>query len=262
MIPQPQFFSGRRRHRPGNTLQFCLHGLNALKSGDVSFIQIGANDGVVDDPIRNFIVEYPSWSGLMFEPHPAYFSDLTHLYGERQNITLMNSGISDTNGTFELYHISETERHRFPAWVRGCASLNEERFVQTIKDGLKEGGGLDPKSDIASTTVELKRLDSVLEKLGKTKTDLIVIDVEGHERSVLSSFDLGELDPKLVVVENNGVDTEFEDEVVSKLSAAGMETFRLGDDLLSFHPEILRIPLEQTLMFLGNEPLTPSTLAR
>ena len=42
------------------------------KKDDFFFIQVGANDGVMCDPIRQFIVKH-SWGCILVEPVPDYF---------------------------------------------------------------------------------------------------------------------------------------------------------------------------------------------
>lgn len=51
-------------------LNFCLDAVNAGKAGSVRFVQVGANDGVMADPVRRFL-EYERWSGVMIEPLPV-----------------------------------------------------------------------------------------------------------------------------------------------------------------------------------------------
>ena len=51
------------------------------KKDDFFFIQVGANDGLMCDPIRQFIVKH-SWGGILVEPVPDYFELLKKNYLE------------------------------------------------------------------------------------------------------------------------------------------------------------------------------------
>ena len=44
----------------------------ARRGRRLSFVQIGANDGVTGDPIRRFILEF-GWSGVLVEPQLEIF---------------------------------------------------------------------------------------------------------------------------------------------------------------------------------------------
>ena len=50
--------------------------------------------------------------------------------------------------------------------------------------------------------VKCARLDTLLDKHGVTKIDLISIDVEGFEKEVWSSFDYKKYDPEVMIVEH------------------------------------------------------------
>jgi hypothetical protein len=49
--------------------------------------------------------------------------------------------------------------------------------------------------------VQVYRLETILDAVGLKNADLLVIDVEGYEESVLRSFDLKQLDPKMLICE-------------------------------------------------------------
>lgn len=42
---------------------------------NVKFIQIGANDGITDDPIRKYILNH-NWKGVLVEPNASVFESL------------------------------------------------------------------------------------------------------------------------------------------------------------------------------------------
>ena len=47
------------------------------KNKDMFIIQIGANDGKIDDPIYEFVTNYPpKMSGILIEPVKDYFEEL------------------------------------------------------------------------------------------------------------------------------------------------------------------------------------------
>src|SRR5687768_133577 len=49
----------------------------------VTFIQIGAYDGVEADPIRSLVLDSDSWQGILVEPQPDAFERLRQNYKGR-----------------------------------------------------------------------------------------------------------------------------------------------------------------------------------
>src|SRR5262245_48292496 len=65
------------------------------RRGQVTFIQIGANDGLRNDPIREFIVR-DAWTGVLVEPLPDVFDLLKKNYSGRAaaRLEFVNAAIS------------------------------------------------------------------------------------------------------------------------------------------------------------------------
>ena len=64
--------------------------------GKTSFIQIGANDGITNDPLRQYIAK-GDFLGIMVEPTRALFTQLSGLYANRPGIC-MYQGAFAANG--------------------------------------------------------------------------------------------------------------------------------------------------------------------
>jgi len=216
----------------------------------VTLVQVGANDGRMADPVFRHI-ERQNWGGILIEPHPVYFAELKERHAKRENLTLLNIGISDAPGHFELFHLNEAARDRYPRGARGCASLDRGRMVDALRRVNDPRGLPVLEEDVHATTVEMRRLDTVLTEFAVQNVDILVIDVEGHERQVLESFDIAALDLKFAMVECNGPDVDFEADVVQRLKQAQLNVVRLGDDLVGFREGTLKIPVEAALPLAG-----------
>ncbi|MGB0959505.1 MAG: FkbM family methyltransferase [Halocynthiibacter sp.] len=237
-----------------NTLKaFALQVLNETCEGAVSFAQVGANDGVMADPIYPYLREF-EWSGVMVEPHPAYFSDLSKLHAGRPNLQLVNCAVSDVAGEMELFYLSEAVREYYPDWARGCASLKRHRLIEVV-EGKRQQGQQDLDADIEKVGVPVRRLDDILEDHSISALDFLLIDVEGFEEQVLESVDLTSLNLRACMVECNGSDTKNEATIARILERAGLITFRFRDDLFGMHPERLNVPLSQVMKFMNQPPL-------
>lgn len=249
----PVIEMARPRKGRSQLLQFALNAMEGAADAGVCFVQVGANDGVLADPIQANIAN-GGWTGIMIEPHPVYFNDLSNRYAGNPAMQLVRCAISDVPGEMELYSVSEDQTAHYPPWARGCASLDRARLHAVI-DGHRDGNGPVAEGDIEATLVPVRRLDEVLASAGVTTCDVLLVDVEGFETQVLNSVDLNALSPKLVVVECNGPNRGDQPALVATLAQAGLSVFRLRDDLVGLDPS-LTVPLGTVLELMGQSPLS------
>lgn len=232
----------QRRARIEASRDGFLAAVNTAAGGRVFYVQVGAHDGRMADPVFATAKEN-GWHGLLIEPHPAYFAALQHRYRNRKGFALRQLGISDTEGVLPLYHLDEALAEQFPRWVQGCASLDRRRVVQQVKVGCTLRGLVYRDDMVAQTDVALRRLDSVLAEENIRTADLLVIDVEGHELPVMASADLAALSLRGMLVECNGINATQKPDYVAALQCAGMTVYELGEDLCGFDPTRLTVNL-------------------
>lgn len=219
-----------------------MRAVGEAAGGSAFVIQVGANDGRMADPVYS-IGKRMGWTGLLIEPHPAYFAKLHKRYRRRPGFTLLQIGISDSAGTLPLYHLDNARMEEFPRWVHGSASVDQKRVVRQVKLACRKKGLEYDDSMVAHTEVPMRRLDAVLAEQKITQADVIVIDVEGHELAVMASADLGKLGLRGMLVECNGRNEKQKPEYVAALNAVGLTVYELGDDLCAFNPARLEINL-------------------
>ena len=241
-------------------LSVLMDAVHRARGGAVMAVQVGANDGKMVDPLYRMFRDH-GWSGVLVEPHPAYFQDLSRLHHGNPRVRPVNCGISDRAGVMRLYHLNETARVRYPDWLRGCASLSEQRMQEALHVGAGQKGIAPDVSDIDSVEITLIRLDELLAQQGVTQADVLVVDVEGHELPVLNSADLASFGLSLVIVECNGLNLGQEREYVQAIAQGGFKVFRLGDDLIGMRPD-LQLPLGDVLKLMMvpvlNAPVAPA----
>ena len=235
---------------------FCVSAISQACNYRPIFVQVGANDGKLADPLYQHIVN-GNWSGIMVEPHPVYFKDLKNLHAEQKNIHFENSAIGASPGKMKLFHLTEDQRWFFPEWARGCASLKAHRIQEVLVGRRRDKLDFSVERDISSVTVSIKRLDTVLSDTNVSKVDFLIVDVEGFELDVLSSVDLSTLGLRAAMVECNGSDTGNEGLVAGMLEEAGLVTFRMMDDLFGLHPEKCPVQLVDVLKLLEQTEVAP-----
>ncbi len=189
--------------------------LNEREGNAFNFIQIGAFDGIMRDPIRKFIVKY-NWSGIMVEPQPGPFSKLRALYSNNKNITLLNCVISDSAKKQALYVI-DGSNSSLPDWICGSASFDRNNLVK-FKDVLP-----DIESFVREIFVDSITMDELLRINGAKQVDLLQIDAEGYDGELIKLFPFDRIKPKIIHFECknlNKPDLEF---VLDKLISINYE---------------------------------------
>lgn len=163
-----------------------------LELDDVFFVQVGANDGVNDDPINKYIHTY-HWNGLLVEPSLRHFENLKKNYADEPQLRFEHAAIGKSNGTAILYGVSP----KAPWFTRTMgSSLNSFDKNVILKHPY-------PKLEkfIIEETVKIVSLSSLLERHHISKIDLLLIDIEGYDYEALKQFNFA-VQPKLIVFEN------------------------------------------------------------
>ena len=52
-------------------------------------VQVGGNDGIQNDPLREYFKSEGNYSAIIFEPIPYYFDQLRNLYQSRPDMILL-----------------------------------------------------------------------------------------------------------------------------------------------------------------------------
>ncbi|MEM7268467.1 MAG: FkbM family methyltransferase [Pseudomonadota bacterium] len=218
----------KHRRRLGIVLPMVLELLERTSGLEgPKYVQIGANDGVTADPIYPY-ARTGRWRGLLIEPAPLYYERLKQLYAANPKISTLNLGISDEPGEMELHYLAPQFEDKFPQWARGCASLQRETALASLttipifEDHM-----------VISTRVRLERLDHVGAEHTVFDADLMLVDVEGHERKVFESFDFALFRPKVVYFESKHMPENDRQAIKRRLQKAGYELFQLPADILA-----------------------------
>lgn len=164
------------------------------------YVDIGAHD-----PIRfsnTYILRKQGWRGINIDPLP---SCINRFRKRRPDDINLNIGISDKAGEMEYYSFEE------PAFN----TTNPVRAEHVIKSGyskLKE-----------KRVIKIDTLKNVLDSyLGERQIDLMTIDVETMELSVLKSNDWDKYRPRFIIMEsivscNESLDNIYNDPAVKYL---------------------------------------------
>ena len=167
----------------------------------LSFIQIGANDGVMNDPIFKFNMKNKDVvSGYVLEPLPDVYSSLVNNYKSSPNIYPLNLAIHNSKTEMLLYRVKPEFLSKVPNFARGIASFDPEHWKKTA---------LVPNSDyIQSETVRCISYSTLLQTYQIEAIDLLLLDTEGYDYEILMGIDFYHSKPKIIRFEHgvrNGV---------------------------------------------------------
>jgi len=194
-------WSGPSYRVPGSLDLLLLYALGLHKR--LHIIQVGAYDGVTNDPLRSFIADHvDDLDAVLFEPQIEPFERLRDVYRDHSNIRCVNKAISPP-GVLTFYSVND----RYKTWYRqktgrdvtgGTNSFFREHVVTRIK-----------RMDVADAEVDqyIDRRDveisELLKELAGTslfheRTDLLQVDCEGMDDEVIYHSAIDVLRPRLI----------------------------------------------------------------
>jgi len=155
---------------------------------DFFFIQIGANDGISEDPIRDYVMKY-HWRGVLIEPLPDMFRELVANYAGETQLIFENAAIAIEDGTISLFTLDDPTRDR-----------SANRSTSLLKDHLVRSFGKD--APIKELRVPALSLASLFSKHEISKVDLLQIDAEGFDYDIIKMFDFARMKPTVIQFEH------------------------------------------------------------
>jgi methyltransferase, FkbM family len=158
------------------------------------FIEIGANDGIIYDPIYQHAKKY-NWSGILVEPVAYYFNKLKANYKENSNLIFENVAISDKEEARDFYRIKEGLNY-LPNWCEGLGSfyldvvLTHKWAIPNIEDY------------IVKDQVKCVSFESLLKKYNVKIIDLLSMDTEGYDYEIIKQIDFKKIKPRIIIYEH------------------------------------------------------------
>jgi FkbM family methyltransferase len=215
-------------------------------TGKVSVIQIGANDGINNDPIHKFI-KRDHWQGVLLEPQKFVFEKyLKPLYRKTKGITVMNAAVDATDGFKPIYKLAVSNSR----WATALTSFNRKILEEAVKSGSierqarKEGCPLPVNKDeyIAEESVECICPETLLKRAGIERIDWLQIDTEGFDFEIIKMFKIGVTKPTVIVYENIHLSPADREECINHLRINGYVYCDYGSNTLAMRnpPEILK----------------------
>lgn len=223
-------------HPKKNTLSSFLKKFSNSNK-NIFFIQVGANDGHVNDPIYRFVKSY-NWSGVVVEPQKFPFEILKNkTYKNEKNIFFENCAIDVKPNKRKLYRLSFSNKR----WATGLSSFVRENLVKAIESGyVKKCASfyndklpLNLDEYITYDMVTCKTFNDIIKKYDIINLDILIIDVEGFDFEILKMFPIKYLSPSLICFEHSHL-SKSDKKNAKDLIKSHDYNFRIfGDDILA-----------------------------
>ena len=181
--------------------------------GKKRIIQVGANDGVMSDPLRPFLKEKGDLQAILVEPLPFYSEKLRKLYEGRPEIMIEQVACGASQGERELFFVPPEMADRMNGegpqnnWAHGQGSFDKKVVEHWIKENAFRGTDYVKNMDrfiagIVSVTISVMLLKDLSRRLDGTENLLLVMDVQGAEWEVLQGVDWS-TPPRFIVLEDD-----------------------------------------------------------
>lgn len=238
-----------------NPYRALLRLLLALQ-GRLKIVIVGANDGMINDPIYEFVMANAGRTRvLLIEPLAEVLPYLRENYSRHPDHRIANCAVGN-DGALHLYVVRREWWERFqPAYAKGWPPYRAPLGVSSSARGHLEQAlrceGLEPDEAIGSVTVQAKELEAVLAEAGwQAPIDVLQIDAEGCDDSVIRSANLASSIPRLILFEHHNMPRERLEMLAEYLSAHRYRLYPAGGDTLA-----VRSRLEWKCMVLNGAAL-------
>lgn len=196
------------------------------ESKPVSFVQIGANDGIKNDPIFTFVRKH-QWKGILVEPLPNMFERLVANYNEDKSLSFENVGVSDQNGEMIFYFLPP--EYNNPDWLQQIGTFDED----AIKFNLESFPNLIEK--IESRVIKTVTLKELFSRNRLSKIDLLIIDAEGFEYRILAQLEQLIEKPSYILFEWGCMKEDIQNTLFSLLYNQKYKLYSSSGDILAVH---------------------------
>ena len=189
------------------------------------FVQIGSNDGMHGDPLRDLIAANPRWRGVFVEPLGEVFEKLKATYGADDRFALEAVAISDSTAERWFYYVaSDAVRDRgLPIWAGQIGSFSRDHVVRHLRYVTADADAL-----VSQTLVRCETLMAVLDRNRVERIDVLHIDAESYDFEILKQLDFARFRPKLILFEHKHLSAGDRGAAMSLLSGAGYRLVNCG----------------------------------
>jgi FkbM family methyltransferase len=213
--------------RPFNVLPYVV-AEQLERDPEFFFLEIGANDGVVADPIHELVRRH-GLAGLLVEPLPDLFEQLKANYAGHPKVAFERCAIGREDGQATLYRVRPDAP--LPRWAHSIASFDRAHLIHHLT-GTKKGAS-SVESYVEETKVPCLKLSTLLRKHGIEHLTLLQVDTEGFDCEVVRMALEAGLRPAIINYEFIHAGRRAQSECKQLLIDAGYRFVDIGRDTLA-----------------------------
>jgi FkbM family methyltransferase len=194
-----------------------------------TIVQVGACDGATNDPVRHYLAKGMA-RGILIEPNPLAFERLQRNYANFDNVTLIQAAIGEEDGVAHLYRFKKTDK----ALSEVDLTLQIASFYREHLENHSRKG-----EEIERITVPCRSLSSLIAELGVNQIDLLQIDAEGFDATVVRMALKMQVRPSCINFEHRHLKPDDRKPLFDSLAEGG---YLLGYDewnLLALQKDVL-----------------------
>lgn len=139
-----------------------------------TILQIGAFDGISNDPVFDFIRQ-GKMRAILVEPVESNFRKLEKAYQGVNRVSLVQAAITHEDGEVTMYRVKESGRWLNDKWVGQIASFYRDHL---LKYGVRH-------DEIEEVTVPAFTLHSLLTRFNMESVGFLQVDTEGFDADVV-----------------------------------------------------------------------------
>jgi FkbM family methyltransferase len=156
-----------------------------------TFIQVGANDGVTDDPLKKWL-DHPHVSGMLIEPQSEPFARLEARYMNHHRITTVCAAVGSDSEPRLLYRLASQDA--------GGSSSVYSSFDRRVVEAASRR--FSPRPAIESVSVPCITFGDITAMLHcPPYVDLLLVDTEGFDFEVLKLAFAAGMNPVIIAFE-------------------------------------------------------------
>ena len=167
-------------------------------------VVIGAHSGVW---LTTLLEEYKNQNILLVEPVPYNINLLKENTKKYYNIKIETSAVSEKNEIKKFYFVkSDAIKKLGKHWASGIGSFNKQHILNH-----KSKRFIITNSDIEEVDIQYLTFSDLINKYSILSIDLLQIDVEGAEFTILNSINFKKIMIKKIIFEFKHFDGTFKE---------------------------------------------------
>lgn len=206
-----------------------------------TIIQVGANDGVSNDPVSSYMRGFRG-RAVLIEPEPDAFQKLQANWAPvPSNVSLINCAIAERDENIVMYRIAPEKHAEYRRYYKatanawGITSVDHSHVLTFLN---KVVGHVIPANEIekwiSRLDVDAISVRTLIDKYSIEYVDLLQIDTEGYDYQILKQFLALDMLPNIINFEFKNLNSSDQKNVLSDINARSYSTWKHSGDLLAF----------------------------